>query len=96
MFVKNLKLALQEDILGQTIDETVVLSVLTLKGGGGVKLPFVVANANVTQLDAIFWIERVRQSDGTHFMQLQYKQTVILSFLGISWPHISVATLVKQ
>ncbi len=47
-------------------------------------------------LDAIFWIEKVRQPDGTYFMQLQYTQTVILSFLDISWPHISVATLVKQ
>ena len=59
-------------------------------------IPFVVANANVTQFDAIFWIERVRQPDGSHFMQLQYTQTVILNFLGINWPHISVATLVKQ
>jgi hypothetical protein len=48
------------------------------------------------QFDAIFWIEKVLQTDGSHFMQLQYTQTVILSFLGISWPHISVATLVKQ
>jgi hypothetical protein len=95
-FVKNLNLALQEDILGQTIVETVVLSVSTLNGGGIVNIPFVVANANVTQFDAIFWIEKVLQTDGSHFMQLQYTQTVILSFLGISWPHISVATLVKQ
>jgi hypothetical protein len=29
-------------------------------------------------------------------MQLQYTQTIILDFLGIHWPHISVATLVKQ
>jgi hypothetical protein len=29
-------------------------------------------------------------------VQLQYTQTVILNFLGINWPHISVATLLKQ
>ena len=29
-------------------------------------------------------------------MQLQYTQKIILNFLGIDWPHISVATLVKQ
>ncbi len=29
-------------------------------------------------------------------MQLQYTQTIILNFLGINWPHISVATLLKQ
>ena len=47
-------------------------------------------------MKAIFWIEKVQQADGTHFMQLQYTQTVILFFKNISWPHISVATLVKQ
>jgi hypothetical protein len=38
----------------------------------------------------------VRQTDGSEFLQLQYTQTVILNFLNIDWPHISVATLVKQ
>jgi len=102
-FVKNPNLALEEDILGQTIVQTEVLSISTVskvkgdgKGGGLVNIPFLVSNANSTQFDAIFWIEKVLQSDGTHFMQLQYTQTTILSFLGISWPHISVATLVKQ
>ena len=28
--------------------------------------------------------------------QPQYTQTVILNFLGVNWPHISVATLTKQ
>jgi hypothetical protein len=26
--------------------------------------------------------------------QIQYSQTVILNFNGLSWPHVSVATLV--
>jgi hypothetical protein len=95
-FVKNPNLALSEEIQGQTISKTTVLSVSTLKGGGLLNIPFVVANAHATQLDAVFWIETVQQLDGSEFMQLQYTQTVILSFLGISWPHISVATLVKQ
>jgi hypothetical protein len=64
--------------------------------GGISNIPFVVQNANATQLDAIFWIETVLQPDGSTFMQLQYTQTVILNFLGIDWPHVSVATLVKQ
>jgi hypothetical protein len=64
--------------------------------GGITNIPFVVQNANATQMDAIFWIEKVVQPDGSTFMQLQYTQTVILNFLGISWPHVSVATLVKQ
>jgi hypothetical protein len=102
-FLKNPNLALQDAIIGQTIARTEVLSVSTkpsgaptFHGGGLVNIPFLVSNANATQLDAVFWIETVQQVDGTEFMQLQYTQTVILSFLGISWPHISVATLVKQ
>ncbi len=95
-FLKNPNLALEAAILGQNIVRSEVLSVSTKGGGGLVNIPFLVANANATQLDAIFWIETVEQPDGTPFMQLQYTQTVLLSFLDISWPHISVATLVKQ
>lgn len=59
-------------------------------------IPFVAQNAAPTKLDAIFWIETVQNPDGSTFLQLQYTQTVILNFLGIDWPHISVATLTKQ
>jgi hypothetical protein len=95
-FVKNLNLALQEAILGQNIINTVVLIISTSPVGNIVNIPFVVANAAATKLDAIFWIETVQQPDGSTFLQVQYTQTVILHFLGIDWPHISVATLVKQ
>jgi hypothetical protein len=96
-FVKNLNLALQEAIHGQDITNTVVLVISTTPSGGIVNIPFIVQNANATSLDAVFWIETVQQPDGSgSFMQLQYTQTVILNFLGIDWPHISVATLVKQ
>lgn len=88
--------ALISAIAGQTITETVVLIISTQPAGGIVNIPFVVSNANATRLDAVFWIETVKQPDGSSFMQLQYTQTVILHFLGIDWPHISVATLVKQ
>jgi len=70
--------------------------------GGGivnssiVNIPFVVQNANAVTLDATFWIETVQQPDGSTFLQLQYTQTINLQFLGINWPHITVATLVKQ
>ena len=103
-FVKNLNLALQEVISAQKIIHTVALMVSTAapangpatQVGGIVNMPFDVSNANATRLDAIFWIETVQQSDGSTFLQLQYTQTVILNFLGIDWPHISVATLTKQ
>ena len=48
--------ALQDAIASQTIVETVVLSVSTvpLKCGGVLNIPFVVSNAEVTQMNAIF------------------------------------------
>ena len=76
-------------------------------GGGILNIPFVNTNANALSLDAVFWIETVvPPSDlGDPFLQLQYTQTVILNFPPgpagpnnppINWPHISVATLIKQ
>jgi hypothetical protein len=102
--VKNPNLALLAAISGQNITRTVVLPISTAAPAGGpatqvggiVNMPFDVSNANATRLDAIFWIETVEQVNGSSFLQLQYTQTVTLNFLGIDWPHISVATLVKQ
>jgi hypothetical protein len=64
--------------------------------GGITNIPFVNNNAKATTMSAIFWIEKVKDATGNIFMQIQYTQTVILDFIGIKWPHISVATLVKQ
>ena len=50
-------------------------------------------NANTLRVTATFWIERVRDKDGREFDQLQYTQRVLLNFNGLSWPHITVATL---
>jgi hypothetical protein len=68
-------------------------------GGGLANIGFLTGvpptnpNANVPAVTATFWIEKVREADGTEFLQLQYTQRVILSFKGLNWPHISVATL---
>jgi len=82
-------------------DTTVlIIDTTTQVGGsaGGIEnIPFVVQNANATSMSAIFWIEKVQREHGDgHFLQLQYTQKVILNFLGIDWPHIQVATLVKH
>ena len=69
---------------------------LPTPSGSVTNLPFVTQNANAAQLDAIFWIETIKQDDGSTRKQLQYTQTVSLNFNNIKWPHISVATLVKQ
>lgn len=94
--VQNPVILLQEAIAGQKITRTVVIEVTTVSPGGIVNIPFVVKNADTIQMDAIFWIETVELPDGTSFQQLQYVQRVMLDFDGIHWPHISVATLVKQ
>ena len=83
-------------IAGQNITKTVVLQVDSKDQGGILNIPFVKQNADVVDVSAIFWIETVQNPDGTEFMQLQYTQTVILDFAGIRWPHISIATMVKQ
>jgi hypothetical protein len=54
-------------------------------------------NADAAQMTAIFWIEHVAAGPhGPAFLQLQYTQTVLLNFNGLSWPHVSVATLRKR
>jgi hypothetical protein len=50
-------------------------------------------NADAIRVTAIFWIERVKDQHGKEFDQLQYTQRVLLNFRGLSWPHITVATL---
>jgi hypothetical protein len=93
--VANPVLLLQEAIAHQQIDRTVVIEVSSANQGGILNIPFVVKNADTVQMDSIFWIETVNTGQTT-FQQLQYVQRVILDFDGIHWPHISVATLVKQ
>jgi hypothetical protein len=95
---------LTDMIAHQTILETTVLQV-TSPGigvaqalpGGAQNIPFLVDNACTAQVTATFWIEKVQRRSGRqHFMQLQYSQTVLLNFLGLSWPHVTVATLIRN
>lgn len=66
------------------------------RGSGPVaNLPFPIGQAKVSGFKATFWLETVTLPDRSHFMQLQYSQTVLLEFSGALWPHIAVATLVK-
>ncbi len=94
-WIINPNLALTAAIQNQKIIKTTVLQISTDPAGGIVNIPFVVKNANAVKMTAIFWIETVEQANGSTFQQLQYTQNVTLDFLGIQWPHISVATLVK-
>jgi hypothetical protein len=96
--VDNPNLILTNAIQNQILGETVALQIGTDTVGGLLNIPFLKANAHATTFNAIFWIEKVQQPDGsgTFTMQLQYTQTVLLNFDGVDWPHISVATLVKH
>jgi hypothetical protein len=73
------------------------LGTLALQGGEDVSnIPFLGPNARVSSAAATFWIERVKSDDSAgppEFFQLQYTQLVLLDFNGLSWPHVSVATL---
>jgi len=51
-------------------------------------------NANAVQVDATFWLQ-TSSSSATPDV-LQYSQRVLLNFAGLSWPHVTVATLKKQ
>jgi hypothetical protein len=93
---------LESAIAGQNIVNTINLIITTepvpVLGGGTANTAFLIGgpdgpNANAASVTSIFWIEQVREPDGSEFLQLQYTQTVLLDFAGLSWPHLSVATL---
>jgi hypothetical protein len=69
------------------------------EGGGTDNIAFLVGsaggpNAKASRMTATFWVETIKGDDGKVFEQLQYIQRVLLDFNGLSWPHVSVATMV--
>jgi hypothetical protein len=105
--VNNPNSVLQAAIAGQTILQTTTLQGSTvapppITGGGTAKTAFLAGaavsgggpNAVGAQMTATFWIESVQGYPD--FLQLQYSQTVLLNFNGLSWPHITVGTLRKN
>lgn len=99
---------LQKKIEDQQIVRTTTLVVSAKRTDDGVKnIPFLVKNAKATSLESTFWIETIYDQEmDAEFQQLQYSQSVDLDFPSstdlsenkemIVWPHISVATLIKQ
>jgi hypothetical protein len=94
---------LRSAIAGQQIDATTRLHVSTrdapLPGGGTANTAFLTGaakgpNAVAAQVTATFFLETIHGDPGPR--QLQYSQVVLLNFNGLSWPHITVATLSKQ
>lgn len=107
--VDNPNLALKRALAGRRIKSTVVLTVSSdtstpVLGGGTANTAFLQGspsegpNAQAAVVAAIFWIETVDSpvAGGPDFHQLQYTQRVLLNFNGLSWPHITVATLLRS
>lgn len=100
--VDNPNTVLHSAIAGQHITSTTTLHVASgdapVPGGGTANTAFLKggpdgANADAVSVTATFWIETLQGQ--TAPTQLQYSQTVLLNFNGISWPHITVGTLHK-
>lgn len=96
--------------LRQTLGDAKLIDMTTLvmstkNGTGGIlNIPFIHNNVNTTDMQAIFWIERIKNPLAGHadIMQLQYTQTINLVFPAtgstqmIIWPHVTVSTLRKE
>ena len=106
--IKNPNSVLQAALAGQTIKRRTFIKISTthkpIAGGGTANTAFLAAagtpptgNAKAVEVDATFWIETVAGHSGNpDTLQLQYSQLVQLDFNGLRWPHVTVATLVKQ
>jgi hypothetical protein len=71
-------------------------------GGGTANIAFLAGtrvsltggpNADAPIVTSTFWIEEGTDAAGEPLLQLQYTQRVLLNFNGLSWPHVTVATL---
>lgn len=100
--VDNPSTVLRSAIAGQHIQATTTLHVSTsnasLPGGGTANTAFLKGaadgpNADAAHVRATFWLETIQGDTGPR--QLQYSQIVLLNFNGLSWPHVTVATLTK-
>jgi hypothetical protein len=106
--VNNPNSLLTTALTGQTVLTTTVLNVSThpilpVVGGGTSNTAFLQGtpaqgpNAVSALVSSIFWIETVKGLPGKpNFHQLQYTQTVLLNFNGLSWPHVTVGSLIRQ
>lgn len=105
--VNNPNVVLAAGVTGKQIQAVTTLRISTIplnpppSGGGNANISFLQGtaggpNAQSVEVDAIFWIEDFLDENGKQKTQLQYSQRVLLNFNGLSWPHVSVATLLKD
>jgi hypothetical protein len=100
--VNNPNSILRSAIAGQRISATTTLRMATddtpVVGGGIANTAFLKGtahgpNADAVSVTATFWLEIIQGESAPS--QLQYSQTVLLNFNGLSWPHVTVGTLHK-
>ena len=84
---------LRDPLQGQTMAHVTRL-ILDTAGGGVSNILFLTQNANTTDLECVFAIERSNCPMATR-MQLQYQQVVLLNFRGKAYPHVTVGTLIR-
>jgi hypothetical protein len=106
--VNNPNSVLTTALTGLTVLNTTVLNVSThpilpVVGGGTSNTAFLQGtpqqgpNAVAALVTSTFWIETVKGPPGKpNFHQLQYTQDVLLNFKGLSWPHVTVGTLIRK
>jgi hypothetical protein len=80
---------------GKTLDWITRLITHTADEKSIGNIPFITANANTMHFDSVFAIECITDACGDTFLQMQYSQTSLIDFGGLSWPHVTVGTLVK-
>jgi hypothetical protein len=75
----------------------------TFANGGIRNVPFVVTQANATEMHFTMWLIDLVDAHGNQHLVMQYVQVVFLDFFDrfdgqpgqIRWPHVSINTLVK-
>ena len=89
---------------GVNIKQTTVLEFDTTVEHGGINnIPFIVKQANASEMKATFFIQEIEDADGHTRLRLQYVQVVQLDFFPrldggpgrIKWPHVSINTMEK-
>jgi len=94
---------------GIEVKETITVVLDSANSGGIVNVPFIKNFANASRFVSIFWLEKmVNTKTGQEFDQLQYTQIIDIDFHHkfsndpekakelITWPHITINTMVKQ
>jgi hypothetical protein len=87
---------LRDALAGHALTHITRLIVSTQSDADIGNIPFITRNANAVSLDSVFAIEHVQGPLDTEFLQLQYVQTALLNFRGMSFPHVTVGTLIKS